>query len=59
MWECKTETLFTLFYLGNTIRKKFDDILNKYANEGWELDEFQCSDFGGCLKIFIFKREKK
>ena len=59
MWEYKTETLFTLFYSNNTMRRKFDDILNQYATEGWELDKFQCSDFGGCMKTFIFKREKK
>ena len=59
MWEYKTETLFTLFYSNSTLRRKFDDVLNKYATEGWELVKFQCSDVGGCLKTFIFKRQKK
>lgn len=59
MWEYKTETFNTLFDSNNAIGRKIDNTTNKYASEGWELDKFQCSDLGGCLKILIFRREKK
>jgi hypothetical protein len=59
MWEYKTETLNTIFYSASKLRSKYDEILNKNAKEGWELDKYDSSDFGGSLKTFIFKREKK
>lgn len=59
MWEYKTETLNSIFYSNSKLRRKCDEIINKYAKEGWELDKFESSDLGGSLKTFIFKREKR
>ncbi|MEK6263778.1 MAG: DUF4177 domain-containing protein [Clostridium sp.] len=59
MWEYKTEICNTFFDGKRSIREKCDAILKKYADEGWEFVTLQCSDVGGILKIFIFKKEKK
>ncbi|MDI3478224.1 MAG: hypothetical protein PWQ59_1749 [Thermoanaerobacterium sp.] len=59
MWEYKTEIVNTLFDTKRSLKEKCDAILNKYANEGWEFVNIQCTDIGGCMKIFVFKREKK
>jgi hypothetical protein len=59
MWEYKTETFSSMFDTKHSLKQKCNAILFKYANEGWELVNFQCTDMFGSMMIFIFKREKK
>ena len=59
MWEYKTEILGSTFDTKRSLKEKCDDILNKYANESWELVNFQFADMFSSMMIFVFKREKK
>lgn len=59
MWEYKTEIISSLFDTKRSLKQKCDEILFKYANDGWEFVNLQCTDIFGSLMIFIFKREKK
>ncbi|MCB2288587.1 DUF4177 domain-containing protein [Clostridium sp. CS001] len=57
--EYKTEIIGTLFDNKRSLKRKCDEILFKYANEGWEFVNSQGTDIFNCMLIFIFKREKK
>jgi hypothetical protein len=59
MCEYKTEVLSSIFDNKRSLKEKCDAILNKYANEGWEFVNLQCTDIFGSMMIFVFKREKK
>lgn len=58
MWEYKTETFNSVFDSKRSLREKCDAILKKYANDGWELVNFQCIGAFGSIMILVFKRAK-
>ncbi len=58
MWEYKTETFNSIIDNKRSLREKCDAILKKYANDGWELVNFQCIGALGSIMILIFKRVK-
>ncbi|MBU3113589.1 DUF4177 domain-containing protein [Clostridium lacusfryxellense] len=59
MWEYKTEIFGSSLDTKRSLKEKCDAILKKYANESWELVNFQCADMFGSMMIFVFKREKQ
>lgn len=58
MWEYKTETFNSVIDNKRSLKEKCDAILNKNANDGWELVNFQCIGALGSIMILIFKRVK-
>jgi hypothetical protein len=58
MWEYKTETFNSILDNKRSLREKCDAILKKYANDGWELVNFQCIGAFGSIMILVFKRAK-
>jgi len=58
MWEYKTETFNSIFDNKHSLKVKCDAILKKYANDGWELVNFQCIGALGSIMMLVFKRAK-
>ena len=58
MWEYKTETFNSIFDNKRSLKEKCDAILKKYANDGWELVNFQCIGALGSIMMLVFKRAK-
>lgn len=58
MWEYKTETFNSIIDNKRSLKKKCDEILNKYAKDDWELVNFQCIGALGSIMILVFKRAK-
>jgi hypothetical protein len=58
MWEYKTETFSSIFDNKRSLKGKCDAILKKYANDGWELVNFQCIGALGSIMMLVFKRAK-
>jgi hypothetical protein len=58
MWEYNTETFDSIFDTKRTLKEKCNVILERYANDGWELVNFQCAGALGSMMILVFKRAK-
>lgn len=58
MWEYKTETFNSIIDNKQSLKEKCDTILKKYADDGWELVNFQCIGALGSIMILVFKRAK-
>lgn len=58
MWEYKTETFDSVFDTKRSLKRKCDVILEKHANDGWELVNFQCIGALGSIMMLVFKRAK-
>lgn len=58
MWEYKTETFNSIIDNKRSLKEKCDIILKKYADDGWQLVNFQCIGALGSIMILIFKRAK-
>lgn len=58
MWDYKTETFDSIFDTKRSLKRKCDEILRKYASDGWELVNFQCIGGFGSMMILVFKRAK-
>lgn len=58
MWEYKTETFGSLLDTKRSLKEKFDAILERYGNDGWELVNFQCVGASGSVTVLVFKRQK-
>jgi len=58
MWEYMTETFDSIFDTKRSLKEKSNVILERYANDGWELVNFQCAGALGSMMILVFKRAK-
>ena len=58
MWEYTTQTFNSVFDTEKSLKKKSNQVLQRFGKEGWELVNFQCAGGFGTMMIFVFKREK-
>ena len=57
MWEYITATFDSIWDTKKSLKRKSDELLKKYGNEGWELVNFQCAGALGSMMIYVFKRK--
>jgi len=55
-YEYKVETFKCAFKTAKNFNQTLQDLINKYANEGWRLHTTQLAA-DGCVCVCVFERE--